>query len=349
MTTTRTSRLVRNTSVYDSVRGDDPPGRPLPAHRLQVTLPGGVMLSLASRLQSIPGYINLIEHAARYGAELKFGYDDGTKSIEHLTLPDVKGIVAAVHEYDDRIALSLVGRATIYTIARTFLPTSLLMFEPQALVGRAIVLTADPVTHEAIAELRFDEVSALPQPQDPFNVYDLSLLTCVPTDRLPELFRASVLYGSIAGDEFCAIPFQYPDDGCFASANRMSALLAETHGVECGKAWQFFKPPVAVRTPNHPHGAVKWSFHVAPAVLTQDGEVYVLDPTLLPHPVTLNDWNRSLGGAAAGAMTNRTAYQPLTNRFSRDVDLSRTKSDLADYAACLQLRMATAGPPPYRP
>lgn len=82
----------------------------------------------------------------------------------------------------------------------------------------------------------------------------------------------------------------FPDDSCYARAQVANGAL---------KRWGF--PPsrsvfslgnLKVNTVNHPDGMVTWTFHVAPAVATDEG-VYVLDPALEPRfPLQLDAWVR---------------------------------------------------------
>jgi hypothetical protein len=76
-------------------------------------------------------------------------------------------------------------------------------------------------------------------------------------------------------------------------------------GIQPGKVWAFaqgksFKKfknlPVnlVVRTPHHPAGMVRWSYHVAPTIRVRraDGSVQmmVIDPSLFHEPVTIKKW-----------------------------------------------------------
>lgn len=86
------------------------------------------------------------------------------------------------------------------------------------------------------------------------------------------------------------IPYQYPEDGCYARAHAMSRIL-EREDVITGKV--FVEGNLRVETKNSPKGYVEWWYHVAPVLLVdRDGtpEVDVLDPSIFDHAVPVNDW-----------------------------------------------------------
>jgi hypothetical protein len=89
------------------------------------------------------------------------------------------------------------------------------------------------------------------------------------------------------------IPFNIPEDGCYARAEEMSRLL-EKDGITSVKV--FVEGRLEVSTPNAPYyddGAVDWGYHVAPAVLIEKAGKYipmVIDPSIFDHPVTTDQW-----------------------------------------------------------
>lgn len=111
--------------------------------------------------------------------------------------------------------------------------------------------------------------------------------------------RASVLtpdqvqeiFAEMAGQP--DIPFEYPEDGCYARATQMSYLM-EKKGIKSvrvyveGKLW--------ADTSNSPMCRVERRYHVAPMVLmeTKEGDLkeMVIDPSLSDHAITREEWIR---------------------------------------------------------
>jgi len=86
------------------------------------------------------------------------------------------------------------------------------------------------------------------------------------------------------------IPFRYPEDGCYARAHEMSAIM-EKLKVITGKV--FIEGSLHVDTTNSPKGYVEWWYHVAPIVKVKKGDeelVYVVDPSLFDKPVPAEEW-----------------------------------------------------------
>lgn len=87
------------------------------------------------------------------------------------------------------------------------------------------------------------------------------------------------------------IPFDLPEDGCYARAHEM-ALLLEEKGVITGKT--FIEGNLRVETKNSPKGYVEWWYHVAPivSVRKKDGSkgIFVLDPSIFKKAVPAEEW-----------------------------------------------------------
>jgi hypothetical protein len=111
------------------------------------------------------------------------------------------------------------------------------------------------------------------------------------------LAQAEALFADMASHAY--IPFNYPDDGCYARAHEMCRLM-QAKGVECGKAWNYGNdfengtPTLKVDTPRHPSGAVTWRYHVAPMVFVQDSAGnaarFVIDPSVSKGPIDAREW-----------------------------------------------------------
>ena len=129
-------------------------------------------------------------------------------------------------------------------------------------------------------------------------------------------------------DEMAAqkhIPFDYPQDGCYARAHEMSRLL-EKKGVITTKV--FVEGDLRVATKNSPNGYVEWWYHVAPIIKVRDGdkeELYVFDPSIFDRPVTIKEWTEiqtkhSPDQQESVYSTRRFNYYPMSKY-----------EDLADY------------------
>lgn len=108
------------------------------------------------------------------------------------------------------------------------------------------------------------------------------------------------------------IPFEYPEDGCYARAHEMARLL-ESKGVIAGKA--FIEGDLRVETKNSPKGYVEWWYHVAPVVNVRvDGQLkaYVIDPSIFDRPVPAEEWYHIQTKHQLGR-TDATYYTPRFN------------------------------------
>jgi hypothetical protein len=100
------------------------------------------------------------------------------------------------------------------------------------------------------------------------------------------------------------IPFGYPANGCYSRAQEMSDILTQL-GFASEKVFALAgKRPLAVRSSNddpsltgntaEPDNTVSWTWHVAPMVRVRDPErgviETVLDPSMGPAPMTLEQW-----------------------------------------------------------
>ena len=167
-----------------------------------------------------------------------------------------------------------------------------------------------------------------------------------------------------------SIPFNYPDDGCWARAHEMCRLLV-AQGVTPGKAWadyvsgrfiirDFLQP----RTRNHSLCKVKWYWHVAPVVRVSHGGVvknYIFDPaTEFIDPRTIqiwweSDWREYIQVPGTAPPTYHYSEwnvyrlkEVAAPTDTYDNDYTQTNADLAKYRALLKSRIVEnrgAGPP----
>ncbi len=133
------------------------------------------------------------------------------------------------------------------------------------------------------------------------------------------------------------IPFRYVDDGCYARAHRMAEIM-EAHGVTSLKIFIFSKDEntklFKIKNPYVAQGFSLWTYHVAPAVLVQDGDKFdfmVIDPSLMSRAVVSGDWLKTIGSTNGNEYTfgyyPRFAYMKdqKFSDFWSTADLSNAK------------------------
>ena len=143
------------------------------------------------------------------------------------------------------------------------------------------------------------------------------------------------------------IPFQYPEDGCYARAHEMSRLLGKM-GIQTGKV--FVEGDLRVVTPHSPQGYVNWWYHVAPVLLVRIGKVdhvYVIDPSIAKKAIPVSEWVAMQTGHRGGHsketyQTKPFVYQPYNkNEDLHDYkaeDIQAMKSTLESYLAVQKAR-----------
>jgi hypothetical protein len=157
--------------------------------------------------------------------------------------------------------------------------------------------------------------------------------------------QADQLFADLHDDK--RIPFDYPDDGCYARAHEMCRLM-QAQGLECGKEWIYASgfpdsATLGVDTPNAPGVAhVDWVYHVAPTVqvVGPDGQArsMVIDPSISDKPLTPEDWKAKMGDAGAKLETSDSGpyYKDPAGSpgggVSYDNDYSKTNETLTKYS-----------------
>jgi uncharacterized Zn-binding protein involved in type VI secretion len=117
---------------------------------------------------------------------------------------------------------------------------------------------------------------------------DVMLGEWKPQPLTPE--QAQWLYDYMAAQS--EIPFEYPNDGCFARADRM-AVYMENLGIPVQKQWVRAKgwPYLRVPISNYNIEELVWGYHVAPVVSVTSGGGNVIDPSLgFGMPVSVDEW-----------------------------------------------------------
>lgn len=166
--------------------------------------------------------------------------------------------------------------------------------------GSPLLVTTDPTTHE-ILDVRGAQGSTPPRRLFERVISEEESLDIF--NRLAD-YLTNDISGGAADDEFQKlagqpqIPFDYPDDCCYARAHEMCRIM-RADGIQPRKVWNYGhnwprEANLRVETKNNPDGFVVWLYHVAPIVSVQAerGTVVdkVMDPALFTQPVLVNEW-----------------------------------------------------------
>ncbi|MEO3811752.1 protein-glutamine glutaminase family protein [Sphaerisporangium sp. B11E5] len=122
------------------------------------------------------------------------------------------------------------------------------------------------------------------------------------------------------GGQPLPIPYRYPADGCFARAEIMARMLADS-GYKADKIFAIAAGDNGLRL-NTSHGGdqpgygdrlqVQWWYHVAPILYepsaTTKPEAVVMDPSVADTPVTVADW---VGRMSTRPSAQEVAYEDL--------------------------------------
>jgi|GEM_PF-6032924 len=166
-------------------------------------------------------------------------------------------------------------------------------------------------------------------------------ISSVSLEYLNELFQ------ELANDK--EIPFNYPEDGCYARAHKM-AMILDDKGITSAKNFVFGS--LFLETPKAHNGYVMWVYHVAPMVQvrTESGlKNYIIDPSLFNRPVPEDEWielmrkNKTMGEHPIARVSyhNQYTYMPFEEetkkRFSY-LDKKNMKKTLHEYMAIQRTR-----------
>jgi hypothetical protein len=162
------------------------------------------------------------------------------------------------------------------------------------------------------------------------------------------LEQATAVFDDMKSKDY--IPFDFPDDGCYARAHEMCRLMQD-QGIACGKVWIYaagypYDASLHVATPNAPgpprQSGVSWIYHVAPTVQVQgaDGRPVsmVIDPSLSDQPLTEKQWQEMMGDKGSRLEhSDSTPYQRGPDNtqwagFNTDDDYNKTTDTLRRYS-----------------
>ncbi|MEV7189170.1 protein-glutamine glutaminase family protein [Kitasatospora sp. NPDC093102] len=124
------------------------------------------------------------------------------------------------------------------------------------------------------------------------------------------------------------VPFDYPEDGCYARAHVVAKMLSRS-GVYSRKVFAVWDNPAlglvaesenaAGAMPGAP-GKVRWMYHVAPLVLVDEGAgrhvETVIDPSLSNKPQPLSRWLATMG---VHSYARLEGFETDPQEFLRDV------------------------------
>ncbi len=173
------------------------------------------------------------------------------------------------------------------------------------------------------------------QSAKPVGDFDVLLAPLVPIDLqslFTELRDTAYFSWQMSGQPFNRrITFLYPDDGCFARAEKMVEILKQKN-LAPKKIFAFGS--LSVRTPHSPVGQVTWWYHVAPLVAS-NGQNYVIDPSIEPmHPLTMQEWLHRMTSDTSSlkiAVCSAGTYDPDSAcQFSVE-ETARAQSDESNF------------------
>jgi hypothetical protein len=175
---------------------------------------------------------------------------------------------------------------------------------------------------------------------------------CISRERAQQLFDlvAARTCNPYTAPPPC-IPFQFPDNGCWARAHEMARLMIE-NGASPRKIWIYGN----LRTPtrNNPCCVVIWGWHVAPTLCVRVcrwlpfwTQEQVIDPSLFTKPVSKEKWKSVQGDPKATFVSTSADIFSRWGGEQTDRDYRDTNVVLNYYRMELQARSLSIGPPPY--
>jgi hypothetical protein len=218
--------------------------------------------------------------------------------------------------------------------------------------GTTLFVTDDPVTHEIIdVRQAFDTFQRkLPLPGDHvFGAAAIEATSVIDEETLRRLFSA------VTADR-CGVPnpskgctaFVYPDDFCWARAQRLCEALAAMN-LTTAKSWLYGR--LEATTTNVRGCKVQWNWHCATLIRTSAHEIWVLDPALFcDQPVPYITWRESIRGIDFTLQSDASVYKMAVKLRGRG-EIMPAESDQALELARLALDQrcnGRDGAPPYR-
>lgn len=139
---------------------------------------------------------------------------------------------------------------------------------------------------------------------------------------------ATLIFDDMANEP--DIPFQFPDDGCYARAHFMAYRIAERYGIDINDIdkvfiygdleakTEFVYEQITLDGVTYPSstddGTVNWGYHVAPIINVRQGDTnvpMVIDPSLSNRPLTIEQWKAIMTDPnATTEITDHTIYAP---------------------------------------
>lgn len=250
-----------------------------------------------------------------------------------------------------------------------FLCASMISFSSQALriedtlIGPSGLSPARPkntsyqelaMKHEVFSPLTGPDYATVYASRNSYAQTDWTLVPEVSGEELQRLFvdvRDKRLLKDSKGRNR-RLTYLFPDNGCFARAEMVTAEAGRTGQVKPAKIFVFGN--LAVRTDFHPDGLVTWWYHVAP-VLRVGSEAYVLDPSMdFRRPLPVSEWVKMMDSAVDVSICSSHSYDPdslcnhkagsqaqraandenffMVEEWNRILDLGRNPDyDLGDY------------------
>ncbi|HEX6097585.1 MAG TPA: protein-glutamine glutaminase family protein [Thermoanaerobaculia bacterium] len=281
-------------------------GRGFPFGQAEVTIAGRT-LTLDAEHPAFETWSRVLHRFALEQRPVFAAFDEDTGQIATINLPE-RLVAEAVREAQDGCWVDF-EHSHAHHLLRSTHPRygeyrDLLR---SSAAGRRVLLVTDDILTDQIISLR--EAGTILGPgltvvDGKAREQDGSALQEISPEDARELFAYILKMSAELGDGFGPrIPFDYPEDGCWARANEMCRVIAAA-GVAAAKVWNWGK--LEVRTTNSPKCRVRWGWHVAPVVRVAhpSGAVNaVLDPSMFDEPVASEQWIAAQGTSEATAIT----------------------------------------------
>jgi hypothetical protein len=183
-----------------------------------------------------------------------------------------------------------------------------------------VAVVDDPETHEILDVHDTGIGGRFQRFSKSIKTFDSSVTVATPPDvleRLPVTAEADVarLFNTAVADacgrqpQTSCNPFKYPDDGCWARAQRMCENI-EGGGFRLNVAKVWIYGQLTAETPDHPACRVTWDWHVAPIISVGSGRYRVIDPTLEPgRPLMYDEWRGRIAGIQHVRFTESWVYK----------------------------------------
>ncbi|WP_110514015.1 WXG100 family type VII secretion target [Herpetosiphon llansteffanensis] len=141
--------------------------------------------------------------------------------------------------------------------------------------------------------------------------------------------EAAIIFNDMANE--ADIPFQFPDDGCYARAHVMAYRISERYGIDINNVDKVFidgdleaetkfiykqitLPDGSTYPSSTTDGTVNWYWHVAPIIYVRQENAtvpMVIDPSLAERPLTIEQWKAIMTDPhAVTKITDHNIYKP---------------------------------------